>query len=70
MTKHSGEHPRFGATDVCPFVPVSGASMEDCIACAQKLGERVGAELNIPVYLYENAASADYRQNLATCAIR
>ncbi len=65
MREHSGEHPRFGATDVCPFVPVANASMEDCIECAKKLGERVGKELGIPVYLYENAASADYRQNLA-----
>ena len=65
MRGHSGEHPRFGATDVCPFIPVSEADMEDCIACAQALGERVGKELNIPVYLYENAASAPHRCNLA-----
>lgn len=66
MSKHKGEHPRFGATDVCPFVPVANATMEDCIACAKKLGERVGKELNIPVYLYENAASAPHRKNLAS----
>lgn len=66
MRMHHGEHPRFGATDVCPFIPVSGASMEDCIACAQKLGERVGRELDIPVYLYESAASAPHRRNLAS----
>ncbi len=66
MRKHEGEHPRFGATDVCPFIPVSGASMEDCIACAKALGERVGRELNIPVYLYESAASAPHRRNLAS----
>lgn len=66
MTKHKGEHPRFGATDVCPFVPVANATMEDCIACAKALGERVGKELNIPVYLYENAASAPHRKNLAS----
>jgi glutamate formiminotransferase/formiminotetrahydrofolate cyclodeaminase len=66
MRGHSGEHPRFGATDVCPFVPVANADMQDCIDCAKKLGERVGKELGIPVYLYENAASADYRKNLAT----
>jgi glutamate formiminotransferase/formiminotetrahydrofolate cyclodeaminase len=66
MSKHSGEHPRFGATDVCPFVPVAGADMQDCIACAQKLGKRVGEELGIPVYLYEEAATEAKRQNLAS----
>lgn len=66
MTKHKGEHPRFGATDVCPFIPVANASMEDCVACAKKLGERVGKELQIPVYLYENAALEAKRKNLAT----
>lgn len=66
MTKQKGEHPRFGATDVCPFVPVANATMEDCIECAQKLGKRVGDELNIPVYLYENAATSKQRKNLAT----
>lgn len=66
MTKQKGEHPRFGATDVCPFVPVANATMEDCIECAQKLGEKVGAELSIPVYLYENAATSKQRKNLAT----
>ncbi len=65
MRKHSGAHPRFGATDVCPFIPIANASMEDCIACAKKLGERVGKELAIPVYLYEYAASAPHRKNLA-----
>jgi len=66
MRKHKGEHPRFGATDVCPFIPIANATMEDCIACANKLGERVGRELNIPVYLYEFAASAEHRRNLAS----
>jgi glutamate formiminotransferase/formiminotetrahydrofolate cyclodeaminase len=66
MRKHSGAHPRFGATDVCPFIPIANATMEDCIACAQKLGERVGKELNIPVYLYEYAAIAPHRKNLAS----
>jgi glutamate formiminotransferase/formiminotetrahydrofolate cyclodeaminase len=65
MRKHKGEHPRFGATDVCPFIPIANASIEDCVACAKKLGERVGKELNIPVYLYEFAASAEHRKNLA-----
>lgn len=65
MRKHKGEHPRFGATDVCPFIPIANANMEDCIACAKTLGERVGRELNIPVYLYEYAATAPHRKNLA-----
>ncbi len=65
MTKHTGEHARMGATDVCPFVPVSGVSMEECADLARKLGKRVGDELKIPVYLYENAASRPERQNLA-----
>ena len=56
MTGHTGEHPRMGATDVCPFIPVEGATMEDCIEIARRLGERVGNELDIPVYLYEHAA--------------
>lgn len=65
MRKHKGEHPRFGATDVCPFIPIANATMEDCIECARKLGERVGKELKIPVYLYEYAATAPHRKNLA-----
>ncbi len=65
MRKHKGEHPRFGATDVCPFIPIANATMEDCIACAKKLGDRVGKDLKIPVYLYEYAASAPHRINLA-----
>ncbi len=65
MRKHHGEHPRIGATDVCPFVPVKGVTMEDCVKLAEELGERVGKELGIPVYLYEYAAKEDYRRNLA-----
>ncbi len=61
---HTGAHPRIGATDVCPFVPLSNASMDDCIAIAQRLGQRVGSELNIPVYLYEAAATRPERINL------
>ncbi|PYO92575.1 MAG: glutamate formimidoyltransferase [Gemmatimonadetes bacterium] len=57
LTKHSGEHPRMGATDVVPFVPVSGTTMDDCIALARTLGERVGKELEIPVFLYARAAT-------------
>jgi glutamate formiminotransferase/formiminotetrahydrofolate cyclodeaminase len=66
MRKHSGAHPRFGATDVCPFIPIANATMEDCISCAKKLGERVGNGLGSPVYLYEYAASAPHRKNLAS----
>ncbi|MBK9781390.1 MAG: glutamate formimidoyltransferase [Anaerolineales bacterium] len=64
LDQHTGEHPRIGATDVVPFVPLSGASMEECIAIAQRLGERVGKELSIPVYLYESAATKPERTNL------
>lgn len=66
MSKHHGEHPRMGATDVCPFIPISGMTMEECADYARKLGKRVGEELNIPVYLYENAASKEEWRNLAT----
>jgi glutamate formiminotransferase/formiminotetrahydrofolate cyclodeaminase len=65
MRTHSGAHPRMGATDVCPFVPVEGVTMEDCAAIARRLGERVGRDLGIPVYLYEAAASRRERKNLA-----
>ena len=65
MAKHTGEHPRMGATDVCPLVPISGISMEETVEWSKKLARRVGKELNIPVYLYEFAASAPYRKNLA-----
>lgn len=65
LTKHAGEHPRIGATDVVPFVPLEGTTMEDCIALARSLGGRVGRELGIPVYLYERAATRPDRENLA-----
>ena len=65
LTTHSGEHPRMGATDVVPFIPLEGATMEDCIALARQLGERVGRELHIPVFLYERAATRPERENLA-----
>jgi glutamate formiminotransferase/formiminotetrahydrofolate cyclodeaminase len=65
LEKHRGEHPRMGATDVCPFIPISGVTMKTCIAMAKRLGERVGKELQIPVYLYEEAATRPDRQNLA-----
>lgn len=66
MANHKGEHPRFGATDVCPIIPISGVSMEECVKYARKLGERVGSNLNIPVYFYEYAASTEERKNLTT----
>ncbi len=66
MSKHHGAHPRMGATDVCPFIPISEMSMEECAEYARKLGKRVGEELGIPVYLYENAASKEEWRNLAT----
>ena len=65
MSTQQGEHSRFGATDVCPFVPVSNATMEECAEIARQVGRRIGDELGIPVYLYEHAASKPERQNLA-----
>ena len=65
MSKQTGAHPRMGATDVCPFIPVSGVSWEEAIACAQTLGKRVGEELKLPVYLYEKAAKDPVRSNLS-----
>jgi glutamate formiminotransferase/formiminotetrahydrofolate cyclodeaminase len=65
MRGHSGSHPRMGACDVCPFVPVEGVSMEDCVELAKRLGAKVGSELKVPVYLYEAAASRPERKNLA-----
>ena len=67
MSKHSGEHPRMGATDVCPLVPIANISMEETAKWAHKLGERVGTELGIPVYHYEAAAKEEKRKNLANC---
>ncbi len=65
LNKHTGEHPRMGATDVCPFVPLTAVSMDECVAIAKRLGQRVGDELGIPVYLYEEAATRPERVNLA-----
>ncbi len=67
MSKHTGEHPRFGATDVCPMVPISGITLEETAKYAHKLAKRVGEELSIPVYLYEKAAQEEKRINLANC---
>jgi len=65
MSKHTGAHPRMGATDVCPFIPVSNVTMEECVDIAKKLGEKVGNELSIPIFLYEAAATNEKRLNLA-----
>jgi glutamate formiminotransferase/formiminotetrahydrofolate cyclodeaminase len=65
MSKHKGSHPRMGATDVCPFVPVSGVTTEECIEISKEVAKRVGEELNIPVYLYEKSATRPERENLA-----
>src|SRR3954467_5079363 len=65
MRRHKGAHPRMGATDVCPFIPVSNVSWEEAIAFANQLGQRVGEELKIPVYLYEKAARSPSRSNLS-----
>ena len=65
MSRHKGAHPRMGATDVCPFVPLAGVTMSDCVELAHRLGKRVGDELGIPVFLYEHAATRPERRNLA-----
>src|SRR5512133_1057654 len=67
MTKHHGAHPRMGATDVLPFIPVSGITMDETVVIARAVAERIGKELNIPVYCYENAAFNEKRRNLADC---
>src|SRR3954447_16350559 len=65
MRKQTGAHPRMGATDVCPFIPVANVTWEEAIECAKQLGKRVGEELGIPIYLYERAASDQSRSNLS-----
>lgn len=65
MRKHTGEHPRMGATDVIPLIPISDVTMEECVAFSETLGKRIGEELNIPVYLYEKSAKTLKRENLA-----
>jgi glutamate formiminotransferase/formiminotetrahydrofolate cyclodeaminase len=65
MTQHKGEHPRIGAADVVPFIPISGVKMDDCVMLAKAYGERVSRELGIPIYLYEYAANSSYRKNLS-----
>jgi len=67
MSKHHGEHPRFGATDVCPLVPIANISMDETVEYARKLAKRVGEELEIPIYCYEFAAFEEKRRNLAYC---
>ncbi len=64
MRKHKGEHPRMGALDVCPFVPVANVTMDECVECAKEFGRRAGEEIGIPVYLYEYASNVDYRKRL------
>ena len=66
LDEHTGEHPRIGATDVVPFIPISGVSMQECVEIAKRLGQRVATELKIPIYLYEQAAVDGSRRNLAT----
>lgn len=66
MSKHTGAHPRMGATDVCPLIPVAGITMEETVACARSLAERIGTELSLPVYCYEGAAFEEKRKNLAS----
>lgn len=65
LTKHTGQHPRMGAVDVVPFIPIKGCTMEDAIALSKELGEEVGRLYNLPVFLYEKSASASHRENLA-----
>jgi len=65
MTKHTGEHPRMGATDVIPLIPISDVTMEECVEYSKKLGKRIGEELNIPVFLYEKSATSRNREDLA-----
>ena len=65
MTQHTGEHPRIGAVDVVPFIPISGVTMDDCVRLANRYGDRVAKELHIPVYLYEYAARSPHRRNLS-----
>ena len=65
LSKHEGEHPRMGATDVIPLIPISGVTMDECIEKSKELGKRIGEELNISVFLYEKSASASHRTNLA-----
>src|SRR5690606_18948826 len=67
MSKHSGVHPRFGATDVCPLIPVSNVTMEETVMYSRMLAERVRNELSIPVYCYEYAAFSEERKSLANC---
>ena len=67
MSRHHGEHPRFGGTDVCPLVPIANITMEETVVYARKLAEQVGNDLQIPVYCYENAAFTPERRTLANC---
>ncbi|MCG8550019.1 MAG: glutamate formimidoyltransferase, partial [Desulfobacterales bacterium] len=64
MRRHQGEHPRMGALDVCPFIPVAGVTMDECVAISKRFGQRLAEELGVPVYLYEESATLDYRKKL------
>ena len=66
MTKHTGKHPRMGATDVVPFVPIKDVTMEECVALSKQVAERINTELHIPIFLYEESATTPERKNLAT----
>lgn len=66
LTKHEGQHPRMGAVDVIPFIPIRNYTMEDCVALSKEVGKEISDRYNLPVFLYEKSASASYRQNLAT----
>jgi len=66
LTKHTGEHPRMGAVDVMPFIPIKETTVEECIALSKRVGERIAKEADLPVFLYEQSASAAHRENLAT----
>ena len=70
MSKHKGEHPRFGATDVLPLIPVKGVTMEETVEYARMLGKRIGDETGIPIYFYEFAATEEKRRDLANCRAR
>src|SRR5262252_4174051 len=65
LTKHSGEHPRMGAVDVVPFIPIRGATVEECVTLSRRVGEQIGRRFGVPVYLYEDSASSERRRNLA-----
>jgi len=64
MQKQKGEHPRMGAMDVCPFIPIANVTMQECVECSKEFAKRIAEELNIPIYLYEEAQTKEYRKHL------